>query len=42
LHLPIRRPAYALRLDLDDRGFARFIEERKTVLPEFFLNALRP
>jgi AcrR family transcriptional regulator len=36
------RPMLCAILDLDDRGFARFIEERKTVLPEFFLNALRP
>jgi AcrR family transcriptional regulator len=36
------RPMLCAILDLDDRGFARFIEERKTALPEFFLNALRP
>jgi len=36
------RPMLCAILDLDDRGFARFIDERKTVLPEFFLNALRP
>jgi TetR/AcrR family transcriptional regulator len=36
------RPMLCAILDLDDRGFGRFIDERKTVLPEFFLNALRP
>jgi len=36
------RPMLCAILDLDDRGFLRFIEERKTALPEFFLNALRP
>jgi len=35
------RPMLCTILDLDDRGFARFIDERKTALPEFFLNALR-
>jgi hypothetical protein len=29
-------------LDLDDRGFNAFIQERKTGLPEFFLSGLRP
>jgi AcrR family transcriptional regulator len=27
---------------MDERGFRAFIEERKTTLPDFFLNALRP
>ena len=36
------RPMLCAILDIDDRGFLRFIEERKTALPEFFLNALRP
>jgi AcrR family transcriptional regulator len=27
---------------MDERGFRAFIEERKTSLPDFFLNALRP
>ncbi|HEY4217710.1 MAG TPA: helix-turn-helix domain-containing protein [Gemmatimonadaceae bacterium] len=27
---------------MDERAFRAFIEERKTALPEFFLNALRP
>jgi len=29
-------------MELDEAGFAAFIEERRRVLPEFFLNALRP
>ena len=36
------RPMLAAALQLDDRGFQRFIEQRKTELPAFFLNALRP
>jgi TetR/AcrR family transcriptional regulator len=36
------RPMLCAILDIDDRGFRRFIDERKTGLPEFFLNALRP
>jgi TetR/AcrR family transcriptional regulator len=36
------RPLLAARLGLDDRGFQRFIGQRKKQLPEFFLNALRP
>jgi AcrR family transcriptional regulator len=36
------RPMLCAALRLDDRGFKDFIEERKTALPEFFLNALRP
>jgi len=36
------RPMLCAILDLDDRGFQRFIDERKASLPEFFLNALRP
>jgi TetR/AcrR family transcriptional regulator len=36
------RPMLCAILDLDDRGFHRFIDERKTALPQFFLNALRP
>jgi TetR/AcrR family transcriptional regulator len=36
------RPMLCAILDLDDRGFQRFIEERKAGLPDFFLNALRP
>jgi len=36
------RPMMAVALQLDDRGFQRFIEQRKTELPTFFLNALRP
>lgn len=36
------RPMLAAAFGLDDRGFQRFIEQRKTELPTFFLNALRP
>lgn len=36
------RPMLCAILDLDDRGFRRFMDERKTALPQFFLNALRP
>jgi AcrR family transcriptional regulator len=36
------RPMLAVALQIDDRGFQRFIEQRKTDLPAFFLNALRP
>jgi len=36
------KPMLCTLLDLDDRGFKAFIEERKTGLPEFFLSGLRP
>ncbi len=36
------RPMLAAVLQLDDRGFDRFVHERKTTLADFFLNALRP
>ncbi len=36
------RPMLAVILGMDDAGFARFIEQRKTELPTFFRNALRP
>lgn len=36
------RPLIGTVLQLDERGFARFVEERKRTLPTFFLNALRP
>lgn len=36
------RPLLCAALQLDTAGFARFIEERKTSLPQFFLDALRP
>ena len=36
------RPMLAAALQIDDRGFQRFVEQRKTELPAFFLNALRP
>jgi hypothetical protein len=32
----------AAALQMDERGFHRFIEQRKSDLPAFFLNALRP
>lgn len=36
------KPLIATVLQLDERGFARFVEERKRTLPTFFLDALRP
>lgn len=36
------RPMLAVILGMDDAAFARFIEQRKTELPAFFRNALRP
>jgi AcrR family transcriptional regulator len=36
------KPMICTLLELDDRGFDAFIEERKTSLPEFFLSGLRP
>ena len=36
------KPMLCTLLDLDDRGFKAFIEERKIGLPEFFLSGLRP
>ena len=36
------RPMVCAALQMDERGFQEFIEERKTTLSEFFLNALRP
>jgi TetR/AcrR family transcriptional regulator len=36
------RPMIGVILGLDDRTFPRFIEQRKTELPAFFHNALRP
>ena len=36
------KPMICTLLDLDERGFNAFIEERKTGLPEFFLSGLRP
>jgi AcrR family transcriptional regulator len=38
----VARPMLATVLQLDDRGFERFIRERKATLPDFILNALRP
>jgi len=36
------RPMLSMVFGMDDAAFARFIERRKTELPEFFRNALRP
>jgi TetR/AcrR family transcriptional regulator len=36
------RPLLCALMDFDDAGFAAFIDERRRVLPEFFLSALRP
>ena len=36
------RPMLRLIFGMDDDAFARFIEQRKTELPAFFRNALRP
>jgi TetR/AcrR family transcriptional regulator len=36
------RPMLSVVLGMDDAAFARFIEQRKTELPAFFRNALRP
>jgi TetR/AcrR family transcriptional regulator len=36
------RPMLCAVFRMNDRGFREFIEERKTSLPAFFLNALRP
>jgi len=36
------RPMLSMVFGMDDLEFARFIERRKTELPEFFRNALRP
>jgi TetR/AcrR family transcriptional regulator len=36
------RPMLTVVFGMDDKAFARFIEQRKTELPAFFRNALRP
>jgi AcrR family transcriptional regulator len=36
------RPMLGAALQMDERAFHRFIEQRKADLPVFFLNALRP
>jgi AcrR family transcriptional regulator len=36
------RPMLSMVFGMDDAEFARFIERRKTELPQFFRNALRP
>lgn len=38
----VARPMLSAVLQLDDRGFERFVRERKAALPDFILNALRP
>jgi AcrR family transcriptional regulator len=38
----VARPMLCAVLHLDERGFERFIRERKATLPDFILNALRP
>src|SRR5215831_8797118 len=38
----VARPMLSAVLQLDDRGFERFIRERKATLPDFILSALRP
>jgi hypothetical protein len=36
------RPMISVLLGMDPPAFARFIDERRTDLPRFFLGALRP
>jgi AcrR family transcriptional regulator len=36
------RPMLSIAFGMDDAAFARFVEQRKTELPAFFHNALRP
>ncbi|HYC52874.1 MAG TPA: helix-turn-helix domain-containing protein [Gemmatimonadaceae bacterium] len=36
------RPMFGIMFNMDDAAFAKFIERRKTELPQFFRNALRP
>ncbi len=36
------RPMLSIVFGMDDKAFARFIEQRRTELPSFFRNALRP
>jgi TetR/AcrR family transcriptional regulator len=36
------RPLLCAVLQMDERGFADYIERRKTALPQFYLDALRP
>ena len=38
----VARPMLCAVLQLDDRGFERFVRDRKATLPDFILNALRP
>ena len=36
------RPMFRIMFEMDDARFAAFIERRKTEIPEFFRNAIRP
>jgi TetR/AcrR family transcriptional regulator len=36
------KPLLCAVLQMDDRGFADYIERRRTALPQFYLDALRP
>jgi TetR/AcrR family transcriptional regulator len=36
------RPLLGIGLGLDDAAFSRFLDQRRTELPKFILNALRP
>ena len=36
------RPLFMAVAGFDEKGFARFIQKRRTELPRFFLRALRP
>lgn len=38
----IARPLLGVALDMDDAKFSRFLDERRSELPRFILNALRP
>ena len=38
----VARPILRVLFQMDDDGFAAFIEERKRELPIFFMNAIRP
>jgi AcrR family transcriptional regulator len=38
----VARPLLDVALGMDDEKFARFLDERRTELPRFILNALRP
>lgn len=38
----LARPMLLIALEMDDRKFGRFLDERRAELPSFILNALRP